>query len=255
MPDFDTLIQNVIVLDGSGAEPRKASIAITAGRIAHLGDASGCSAGETLDGAGRVLAPGFIDAHSHDDLYLIRSPQMLPKLSQGVTTVVVGNCGISGAPNVCKTDPPYPANLLGKTDEFRYSQFEDYANAVAMAEPAVNVAALVGHTTVRCNHMDRLDREATPREIEAMRAQLADALSHGALGLSTGLAYKSAHAATEEEVAALAEPLNAAGAIYATHMRSEGEHVLEAIRETLRLGDRCKMPIVISHLKCAGMDN
>jgi N-acyl-D-aspartate/D-glutamate deacylase len=255
LPDFETLIQNVFVVDGSGAEPRKGSVAISAGRISRVGDTDGCSAEETIDGANRTLAPGFIDAHSHDDLYLLRSPQMLPKLSQGVTTIVVGNCGISGSPTECKNDPPYPANLLGQASEFQYAQFGNYVKAVAAAEPAVNVAALVGHTTLRSNHMDRLDREATPREVEAMRAQLVDALSHGAIGLSTGLAYKSAHAASEEEVAALAEPLNAAGAIYATHMRSEGEHIFDAIQETLRLGDRCKIPIVVSHLKCAGMDN
>ena len=255
MPDFETLIQNAFVLDGSGAEPKKASVAIKAGRIARVGDTSGCSAENIIDGADRVLAPGFIDVHSHDDLYLIRSPQILPKLSQGVTTVIVGNCGISGSPTECKNDPPYPANLLGQADEFRYAQFGDYVKAVAESEPAVNVAALVGHTTLRSNHMDRLDREATTREVAAMRAQLAEALAHGAIGLSTGLAYRSANSASEEEVAALAEPLNAAGAIYATHMRSEGEHVLDAIQETLRLGDRCKMPIVVSHLKCAGMDN
>jgi N-acyl-D-amino-acid deacylase len=255
LPDFETLIRNALVLDGEGTEPKRVSVAITSGRIARVGDISNCSAQETVDGADRILAPGFIDAHSHDDLYVIHSPQMLPKLSQGVTTVIVGNCGISGTPTECKTDPPHPANLLGQTDEFRYATFDDYVTAVGTAEPAVNVAAFVGHTTLRSNHMDRLDREATLSEVEAMRAQLADALTHGAIGLSTGLAYKSAHSASEEEVAALAEPLNAAGAIYATHMRSEGEHVLDAIRETLRLGDRCKIPIVVSHLKCAGIDN
>ena len=254
MSDFDTLIEDVLVLDGTGVEPQKGSVAIAAGRIARIGKGSS-SAKEVIDGAGCILSPGFIDAHSHDDLYLIRSPQTLPKLSQGVTTVIVGNCGISGSPTQFQKDPPHPANLLGRPDEFRYTTFSEYVRAVSDAEPAVNLAAFVGHTTLRSNHMDRLDRQATPSELEAMRSQLADALAHGAIGLSTGLAYKSAYSASEDEVTALAELLNEEGAIYATHLRSEGAHVLDAIKEALRLGDRCKVPVVVSHLKCAGMDN
>lgn len=255
MPDFETLIRDVSILDGTGAEPHKSAVAIARGRIALVGEIDGRAAAEVVDGRGQVLAPGFIDAHSHDDLYLVRSPQMLPKLSQGVTTVIVGNCGISGSPTRFQKDPPDPANLLGQAEEFRYTTFRGYTRAVSAAEPAVNVAAFVGHTTLRSNHMDRLDRTATPYEVAAMRAQLNEALENGALGLSTGLAYKSAFSASEEEVLGLAEPLTRTGALYATHVRSEGAHVLTAIEEALRIGDRGKIPIVVSHLKCVGIDN
>jgi N-acyl-D-aspartate/D-glutamate deacylase len=119
----------------------------------------------------------------------------------------------------------------------------------------VNVAALVGHTALRNNHMDRLDRCATEGEIDAMRAQLREALEGGALGLSSGLAYASAGSASTEEVAALAEPLAAAGALYITHMRSEAEAILEAMHEAFAIGRRCGVPVVISHLKCAGIAN
>jgi N-acyl-D-amino-acid deacylase len=255
LPDFDVLIQNVVILDGTGSEDRGGDVGIAAGKIGFVGEKDRCAASEVFDGRGLVLAPGFIDAHSHDDLYLIRSPQMLPKLSQGVTTVIVGNCGISGAPSAFQKVPPYPANLLGQAEEFRYPTFREYAEAVTSAQPATNVAALVGHTTLRSNHMDRLDRAASPDEVGAMRAQLIEALENGALGLSTGLAYKSAFSASEDEVHSLAEPLRPAGAIYATHLRSEGAQVLAAIEEALRIGDRGKIPIVVSHLKCAGMDN
>ncbi len=192
MPQCDTLIRAVRILDGSGGEPQSGDAAITAGRVSALGNLSEYSAERIFDGAGRILAPGFIDAHTHDDLYVLRAAQMLPKLSQGVTTVVVGNCGISGAPTQLTGEPPEPANLLGKAAEFRYRSFADYLVALAAASPAVNVAALVGHTTLRSNHMDRLDRVATPEEISAMRSQLREALDRGALGLSTGLAYLSA---------------------------------------------------------------
>ena len=134
------------------------------------------AAEEVIDGAGYVLAPGFIDVHTHDDTNGIRTPEMLPKLSQGVTTVIVGNCGISAAPVRLVGDPPDPMNLLGDASVFRYPTFAAYVAAVEAARPAVNVAALVGHTALRNNHMDRLDRAATKSEIEAMRLQLIEAL-------------------------------------------------------------------------------
>jgi len=252
----DTLIRNVSIFDGSGGEPRPGGVAIIGGRIAAAGEVSGYSSNDNVDGRSQCLAPGFIDTHTHDDLYLIASPQMLPKLSQGVTTVVIGNCGISGSPVTAKhQEPPVPANLLGTGEEFRYSTFRDYVDAVTAAQPSVNVAALIGHTTLRNNHMDRLDRTATTAELSAMCEQLSEALAHGALGMSTGLAYRSAFSACEEEVSILAEPLSALAAIYATHMRSEGAQVLDAIQEALRLGRGRSVPVVISHLKCTGIDN
>jgi N-acyl-D-amino-acid deacylase len=252
---YDTLVRNVEILDGGGGESRQGDVAIAGGKIAHVGELGGCTARETVDGGGKVLAPGFIDAHTHDDLYLLRSPEMLPKLSQGVTTVVVGNCGISAAPVRLQGELPDPMNLLGVAGEFRYAKFADYVAAVAEAQPAVNVAALVGHTALRNNFMDRLDRTATSEEIVEMRGQLSEALDHGALGLSTGLAYASAHSASTEEVMALAEPLHEAGAIYATHLRSESDTLFEAVDEAVGIGEHGKVPVVISHLKCAGVDH
>ncbi len=163
----------------------------------------------------------------------IRAPEMLPKLSQGVTTVIAGNCGISAAPTRLRGNPPPPMNLLGAADEFRYSTFREYVSALDAARPAVNVAALVGHTSLRNNHMNRLDRVASASEIAAMRAQLSESLEHGALGLSTGLAYSSANAATTEEVMELAEAVSLTGAIYATHIRSEADLVLPCDRRSV----------------------
>jgi len=251
----DTLIRNVQILDGSGGEPQSGSVAIETGRIQAVGDLPGYSAQHMLDGEGKMLAPGFIDAHTHDDLYVIRAPEMLHKLSQGVTTVIVGNCGISASPVRLTSDLPNPMNLLGETGEFRYCAFADYVAAVSAARAAVNVAALVGHTALRNNHMNRLDRTASTDEIAAMRAQLREALDHGALGLSTGLAYSSAYSASVEEVMGLAEPLSGAGGIYATHLRDETDLVLQAMDEAFRVGRHASVPVIISHLKCAGMDN
>jgi N-acyl-D-amino-acid deacylase len=255
VPTCDTLIRNVQIIDGNGSDPQAGSVAIDRGRIQRIGELDDYSAPNTIDGEGKVLAPGFIDVHTHDDLYLIHYPQMLPKLSQGVTTVIVGNCGISAAPVRLKGELPDPMNLLGNADAFCYSAFAAYVDAVNAAQPAVNVAALIGHTALRNNHMDRLDRTATAKEIESMRTQLREALDNGALGLSTGLAYMSANSASTEEVIALAEPLSQAGAIYATHLRSESETVLQAMEEAYRIGRHARVPVVISHLKCAGIDN
>ena len=255
MPDFDTLIRNVSVLDGSGREPYQADVAIDAGLIRAVGELSQFSARQVIEGNGRALSPGFIDVHTHDDTSVIRNPQMLAKLSQGVTTVIVGNCGISAAPVKLAGDPPDPMNLLGDADAFRYPTFAEYVAAVNAAKPAVNVAALAGHTALRNNHMDRLDRAATATEIQAMREQLIEALDAGALGLSTGLAYLSANSAPPQEVLSLAEPLAAAGAVYASHMRTEAEAIVEAMREAFQVGRQCQVPVVISHLKCAGVAN
>jgi N-acyl-D-amino-acid deacylase len=252
------LIRNAVLIDGSGAEPQPADIAIEAGRIVAV-DTVGAlrhyQADEVTDAEGKVLAPGFIDVHTHDDLYVIRSPEMLPKISQGVTTVVVGNCGISAAPVQLRGELPDPMNLLGESPSFRYPTFASYIAAIQDAKPTVNVAALAGHTSLRSNHMDRLDRSATKSEISAMRAQLQEALAHGALGLSTGLAYLSAFSASTEEIVALAQPLGEAGGIYTTHLRSETEAILQALEEACRIGSHANVPVVISHLKCAGIAN
>ncbi|ACO34134.1 N-acyl-D-amino-acid deacylase family protein [Acidobacterium capsulatum] len=251
----DTLIRQARIIDGNDTSIRCADVAITGDRIVAVGEALNISARNKVDADGLTLAPGFIDTHTHDDTSVIETPQMLPKISQGVTTVIVGNCGISAAPVTLRYGLPDPMNLLGDAGMFRYPHFADYVAAVQTAQPAVNVGALVGHTALRNNHMDRLDRPADSAEIEAMRLQLQEALEHGALGLSTGLAYGSANAATAKEVLALMQPLEAAGGIYATHLRSETATILDALHEAFEAGDHCGVPVIVSHLKCAGIDN
>jgi N-acyl-D-aspartate/D-glutamate deacylase len=255
MTSCDILIRNARVFDGSGAAPESLDVAIAGGRICDIGSKLTIRSSEIMDAAGIALAPGFIDAHTHDDTAVIRNPAMLPKLSQGVTTVIVGNCGISASPVSLRGEPPDPMNLLGSADDFRYPTFASYLDALREARPAVNVGALIGHTALRNNHMDHLDRTATESEIAAMRTQLEDALNGGALGLSTGLAYLSANSATTEEVMALAQPLAAAGAVYTTHMRTETEKILDAVSEAFAIGHMNRVPVIVSHLKCAGIAN
>lgn len=251
----ETLIRNAAVLDGVGNEPQTADVAIASGRILAVDTSLRWDALEIVEGEGLVLAPGFIDVHTHDDTSVIDTPDMLPKISQGVTTVIVGNCGISASPVRLKGDPPDPVNLLGTRERFRFPAFSNYASALEAARPSVNVAALIGHTSLRNNHLDRLDRTATDSEIEGMRSELNDALAAGALGLSTGLAYASANAASTEEVLALAQALVGANAVYATHMRTETDAILDAMDEAFRIGRYTQSPVIISHLKCAGIAN
>ncbi len=251
----DLLITGATIIDGSGGPAYPADLAVSDGRIQAIGDLAGMPAGELVAADGLVLSPGFIDAHAHDDLAVLQAELMWPKLSQGVTTVVVGNCGISAAPVTVRGALCEPLGLLGPAADFAFPTFAAYVAAVAQARPAVNVAALVGHTALRANHLDRLDRPASAAEIAAMRAQLGEALAHGALGLSSGLAYGNARAAPESEVAELAHPLGAAGAIYTSHLRDEFDGILGAIDEALRTSSAAGAPLVISHLKCAGVAN
>lgn len=252
---YDTLIRNARVVDGSGAAVYRADLAIRDGRIARIAECIEEAAAQCVDADGLYLAPGFIDVHTHDDLEVIARPRMPAKISQGVTTVIVGNCGISASPVALREAPPDPLNLLGEAGDFTFPQFSDYAAAVQRARPNVNVAALVGHTSLRNNHMDSLRRSATEEEQAAMCAQLRRALEQGALGLSSGLAYASARAADTREVLALVCELGRAGGVYTTHLRSEFEQILEAMDEALDTAREGRVPLVISHLKCAGKGN
>ena len=251
----DWLFKNVTVIDGSGGPQYRADVAVKGDRIMAIAPALDVAAEQVIDGQGRVLAPGFIDVHTHDDINVIRMPEYLPKLSQGVTTVIVGNCGISAATATMRGEVPDPMNLLGEQQHFIYPTVEAYAHAVEAARPSLNVGTLIGHTALRNNHMNDLFRPANETEIAGMRVQLRDALRQGALGLSTGLAYASAFQSTTEEVMALAEELAAGKGVYTTHLRSEFEPILEALDEAFRIGRHGNVPVVVSHHKCAGAKN
>ena len=244
-----------MIINGNNEAAYQADVAIVGDKIVAIGDLQQKTASVKIDAHGKVLAPGFIDVHTHDDTNVIRMPDCLPKISQGITTVIVGNCGISASPAILTQAPPDPMNLLGKQEDFKYATFSQYSQAVNDAQPAVNVGALIGHTTLRNNAMNDLFRSATDDEIISMRASLKQALQEGALGMSSGLAYASAYASLESEVLSLSEELAQFGGIYSTHMRTEFEGILDALDESFRIGRHAKVAVIISHLKCAGADN
>ncbi|MGQ7260329.1 N-acyl-D-amino-acid deacylase family protein [Vreelandella sp. V005] len=252
---YDLLIRNANVLDGSGAPSFLADVAIQGERICAIGKMPYATATTIIEAEERYLAPGFIDVHTHDDTNVIRTPAMLPKLTQGVTTVVVGNCGISASPVTLATDVPDPMTLLGGAEDFRYPSFADYASAVDIAKPSINVAALVGHTSLRSQVMDSFDRPAESDEIAAMEALLRQALDEGALGLSSGLAYRNAIHAPTTEMAPLVAAVGHSGGVYTTHLRDEFAGLLEAMDEAFATARKGQVPLVISHLKCAGAGN
>ena len=254
-PDVcELLLRGGTVIDGTGAPRRTADVAIDGDRIAAVGRLDGSRAAREIDASGLVVSPGFIDAHTHDDRAVLSDPSMACKVSQGVTTVVTGNCGVSLAP-LTGREPPPPLNLLGGEDWYRFPTFAAYREELEGAPPALNVAMQVGHTALRASVMDELDRAATEGEIERM-AELADeAMRAGCIGLSTGLAYPPARATPTEEVIAIARRVAAHGGMHSTHMRDEEGGVLDSVRETLRIGREAGVAVVISHHKCAGRDN
>ena len=259
MPEhFDLLIRNASIVDGTGALRFAGDVGVRGDRIARVGDLAAASAALDIDAEGRVVAPGFIDAHTHDDRLMLSGGDMAPKVSQGITTVIGGNCGVSLAPMPRAIPDPVtpPLNLLDDEGSwFRFPSFASYLDALRAQPAATNCAMLVGHTTLRVATMDDLTRPASPAEIAAMRVLVDEAMRAGAIGVSTGLFYEPSIAAPTEEVIEICEPLRRFGGVYCTHMRNEGDDVMKSLEETFRIGREAGVPVVISHHKLVGVKN
>jgi N-acyl-D-amino-acid deacylase len=221
---FDILIRSGRLVDGSGAPSLVTSVGIRGGRIAEIGALTGATAAETIDASGLVVAPGFIDVHTHVD-EIATQPAIPHFVRMGVTTVVAGNCGGSAA-NVAK----------GLAE-------------VEAAGPALNYATLVGHNTVRREVMGAVNRQATREELTKMEALVDRAMADGAVGFSTGLQYVPGTYAETGEIVALARAAARRGGVYATHMRNEGTTLEEAVGEAINIAEQAQCPLQISHLK------
>ena len=254
---YDLLIRDAVIVDGTGAPSFRGDVGIEADRIASVGDLSASSADAEVLANGMMLAPGFIDAHTHDDRAILGTPAgMLCKLSQGVTTVVVGNCGISLAPHRMHRQPPAPLDLLGGPELWEFDSFGAYAERLARHPPVVNAVALIGNMSLRAAAMAfDFDRAATDQECARMRDRLAAALDEGASGFSTGLWYPPSRHAPTQEILAVAEALRQAQGLYVTHLRDESHGVIASIEEALDIGRHSGAAVVVSHHKCALPEN
>ncbi|MEI2265462.1 N-acyl-D-amino-acid deacylase family protein [Erwinia sp. CGal63] len=251
----DILFKQARVIDGSGQADYQADVAVCGDRIIRIAPAIREKADRVIECRGLALAPGFIDVHTHDDLAVIKRPAYTEKTSQGVTSLIVGNCGISAACAVLQEEVPDPLNLLGEREEFVFPTLASYRARIDALAPSVNVASLIGHTTLRNSCVASLAEPADADSTKAMCRLLREALEQGALGLSTGLSYGNAVNASTEEICALAALLPAYQGIYTTHMRTEYDGIIEAMHEAFRVGREAQVPVQISHHKCAGAAN
>ena len=254
-PPYDTLLSGATLIDGSGTNAYRADIGIKGNRIAAIGELKRARAAEEFDVAGQYVAPGFIDTHTHDDQACMSDSHMEPKISQGVTTVVVGNCGVSLAPLDHPLEVPEPINLLGSPSDFRYEDFQKYFNAVDSSTPTTNVVALIGHSSLRVAAMRDVDRLAQRGEIDTMTQMVDEGMKSGASGLSSGVFYPIGRAADNSEIIPLVQKTAEHGGIYVSHMRNEHEGVLDAMREVFEAAREGGSPLLISHHKCAGKKN
>src|SRR3954470_17418313 len=207
---YDLIIRNAVILDGTRAPRFEGGIAVRGDRIARVGDLGDARSATEIDAGGKIASPGFIDAHTHDDRLLLSSPDMSAKVSQGVTTVVSGNCGVSLAPMVHRSGAVTPPlDLLDNTGEwFRFPSFADYFEELASSPAATNFAPMIGHTTLRVMSMDNVERAAGKSEIAKMRSLAREAMAAGAIGVSTGTFYEPASAAPTAEIVEVCRPLS-----------------------------------------------
>lgn len=251
--DFDVLLQNGDLLDGTGAPARRADVGLRADRIAAVGALTGATARQALDCSGLTLAPGFFDAHSHSDAYLLLEPGSPSKVRQGITTEIVGHCGASAAP--LTGGAQLPSDWAAFAYPAPWRSMAEYRALLERRGLGVNVVALAGHRNLRMAVMGFAPRPAQPDEIRAMARLLEQALDEGAGGLSTGLIYEPSKQARSCEIEALARCVARRGGIYATHLRSERARLLDALDEAIGVARNTGVKLQVAHLKTAGSAN
>ena len=254
---LDILIRGGTVVDGTGAPARAADVAIVGDRIEAVGPLRDAQAGTIVDAAGLVVAPGFIDMHSHADFVLPGLPTADSKVRQGFTLEVVGNCGASPAPLTAarRRDVIDTSALTVPPLAWDWTSLGSYLERLRHTGTSIHVAPLVGHGTIRIGVMGTDDATPTPEQLDAMRAEVHRAMDEGAVGLSSGLIYSPGVFAKTDEIVALARVAARHGGFYASHIRGEGDTLLEAVAEAIDVGRRAGIPVEISHLKAAGRAN
>jgi N-acyl-D-amino-acid deacylase len=245
---LDVALRGGTLVDGTGSAPWAADVGIQDGRIMSVGSLENVEAAQSLDVAGLVVAPGFVDIHSHSDATLLVDPRACSSIAQGVTTEVIGNCGHAPAPLVDPNDVPDLVFGYNPALDVDWTTVDGYLHAVERARPAVNVATLVGHIAVRLATLGRTPRPATVAELDRMVGLLGEAFGAGAFGFSSGLEYPLGLACTTDELVVLARATGRLGGYYAIHTRDRDFKAVEAFAEAFDVGRRAEVPLQISHL-------
>jgi len=251
---YDLIIGRGVIVDGTGSPPFRADIGIVGDRIEVVGDLSGERAEVVLDASNLVVAPGFIDMHNHSDVSIFEVPTADNYVLQGVTTIVVGNCGHSPAPlsDVNREEFVKEIKREHPDVEVSWESFGEYLKALEELGPTINIAPLVGHGTVRSAVLGFSPEQPSERDLEKMKEYVREAMEAGAFGISTGLIYIPGAFSTTEEVVELAKVSARYGGLYATHMRNEGVKLLDSVYEAVTIGVKAGIPVEISHLKASG---
>ena len=249
----DFIIKNVRIIDGTGAPYFHGEAAVRDGFITQTCRKAFGDAVRVIDGRGMVLAPGFIDSHSHSDVTWFFDPRGESKLMQGVTTEVNGQCGGSAAP---VTEKRKAAQVASESNEDlrTFPTFAAYMDALERNGVGLNIAPLVGHGVVRSSAMGYEDRRPTPSELNEMKGFIVEAMEAGAFGYSSGLIYPPSSYAKTDELIELAKAMAPYGGIYATHMRNEGADLLESVQEAITIGREAGVRVQISHHKATGTE-
>ena len=253
-PPFDLVITHGHIIDGSGSPWYSGDVGIRDGRIAAIGNLAKAPSKRTIDAQGKVVAPGFIDMLGQSELTILVDPRLPSKIYQGVTTEITGEGG-SAAPlndSIVQNDKPAFAHYKITPD---WRTFREYFARLEKQGMGINLASYVGATQVRRVVLGDADLQPTPAQLDQMKALVRAAMHDGAVGVSTSLEYAPAPYAKTAEIIALAAEAAPYGGIYATHMRSEGDSVMESIDETVRIGREAHIPVEIWHLKVAGKNN
>jgi N-acyl-D-amino-acid deacylase len=251
---FDVVIKNGYLVDGTGNPWFKADIGIKIGKVLEIGDLSSEDANRIINAKGLAVCPGFIDIHSHSEYSLLVNSKAESKIRQGVTTEVNGNCGDSPAPVEGIT-----AEAAEEVKEYKldmdWSTLGEYLDRLEKQGVALNVAQLVGHGTIRTAVMGYENRPPTREDLNKMKDLVAQAMEDGAFGMSTGLFYTPGGFADTEEVIELCKVVAKYGGIYTSHIRGEGDPLIEAVAEAIEIGEKANIPVQISHHKACGIEN
>lgn len=254
---FDLVIENGLLVDGTGAAGRRADVGLTGKRIAAIGDLTGAAAARRLDASGCVVAPGFVDIHNHSDLALLADGRAESMIRQGVTTQVTGNCGLTPAPVHDAVRQDLQKTMIGPEygRPWTWNTFGQFLDALRAVPIATHVAPLVGHGAIRAAAMGFANRQPTADERTSMKRLTAEAMEAGAFGMSTGLVYPPGLYCDTQELIELSRVVSTFGGLYASHMRGEANPVVESVKEVLRIAREAGIPAQISHHKAAGREN